>query len=122
MAAENGVHEATIKDCLTPFHLPKVEKIGQWVVLILRYTRAEAITDPNVEPTMPSLTHKLILLVSDLKLITIRRVEALDDFPEVAELVRTWNDTISLDHLVNKFLDDVVTSFHNFLEDDTQVR
>ena len=90
-------------------------------MLILRYTRAEAITDPNVEPTMPSLTHKLILLISELKLITIRRVEALDDFPEVAELVRTWNTTITLDHLVNKFLDDMVTSYHNYLADDTQV-
>jgi magnesium transporter len=120
MATENDIHEATIKDCLTPFHLPRVEKIGNWTVLILRYTRNEALTDPNIEPTMPALTHKLVLLVSSDKLITIRRGEAMDDFPEVMELVRTWNDSISLDHLVNKFLDDVVTSFHDFLLDDSQ--
>ena len=60
-----------------PFHLPKVEKIGDWTVLILRYTRMEAITDTEVEPTMPALTHRLIMLVSEKKLITIRRVGKL---------------------------------------------
>eukprot|EP01012_Entosiphon_sulcatum_P045463 TRINITY_DN6067_c0_g1_i1.p1 TRINITY_DN6067_c0_g1~~TRINITY_DN6067_c0_g1_i1.p1 ORF type:complete len:506 (+),score=84.83 TRINITY_DN6067_c0_g1_i1:47-1564(+) len=115
LGEENGVHPAAVKDCLTPFHLPKVERVGKWLLIIVRYPNFSP--DKRLDPTITSITHKLVLLLSAEKLVTIRRVRALDDFPHVVEVVSNWTGHLSMPHLVNLFLDDVISAFRVALGD-----
>lgn len=67
LAAEHGIHETTIKDCLSSHHQPKVQQFPNYLFFIIRYCDPIAADDAD---TVQSLTNKvkrftLIITVED---------------------------------------------------------
>ena len=71
-----GIHALTIKDCLTPYCLPKVEKIGEWTGMILRYLPAGEVNWTEFD-SVQDASVKLVMLMGNNMLITIRRVQVV---------------------------------------------
>ena len=81
--------------------------------MILRYVPAGEM---NLHLTaVHEASFKLVMLMSDNMLITIRRVQAYTDFPKVAELVNDWKADMTLQELVNRFIYDIMSGFRTSL-------
>lgn len=72
IAAEYSLHENLVMDCLQTDHLPKLEKIGNTVFLIIRHFDSEASPEAD---TVQKMTRKIAIFYSNNFFITIHRVE-----------------------------------------------
>jgi len=68
LALQHGLHPTSIQDCLEPGHLPKFEKIGNLVFLIVRSYHN---TCSETADTVQELTRRVAIFLSDDFLITI---------------------------------------------------
>jgi magnesium transporter len=78
IAKEYDLHESSVNDCLQPDHLPKYEKIDDYVFIIFRMHAPE---EKGEADTVRELTDKIALFLSKDRLITIHRKDwfPLDD-------------------------------------------
>lgn len=78
LAAEHDLPPHAVQDCLEPEHLPKHERLGQRVFMIVRAYDERAAHSAD---TVQQLTRKVALFVSNDLLLTVHRVEQrfLDD-------------------------------------------
>lgn len=67
-----AIHLTSIQDCLQPEHLPKYEKIGDIVFLIVRAYDENALPKAN---NMRDLTRKVAIFIGKHFLITVHRVD-----------------------------------------------
>lgn len=72
IAAQYGLHEELVEDCLEPEHLPKFELINDAVFIIARIYDSKAKSDAA---TIQELTRKIAIFHSRNFLITIHRTE-----------------------------------------------
>ncbi|MES2704225.1 MAG: CorA family divalent cation transporter [Bacteroidota bacterium] len=69
LSQKYGLHEASLKDCLQPGHLPKYEQFRNYTFMILRvYSEVDKEAD-----TVQEITNKIAIFMSDKFLITIHR-------------------------------------------------
>lgn len=71
---ELNLHEASIKDCLEPEHLPKFEKFGDISFVILRSFDSSS---KDKIPTVQSMTRKLAIFLGPRFCLTIHRTQSL---------------------------------------------
>lgn len=78
LAAEHDLPPHAVQDCLEPEHLPKHERLGQRVFMIVRAYDERAT---HAADTVQQLTRKVAVFVSDDLLLSVHRVEQrfLDD-------------------------------------------
>ena len=72
VAEQYGLHEASIKDCMQPDHLPKFELFDNYTFIIVRVLAA---TPPHEADTIRELTNKIAIFFSKDYLITVHRAE-----------------------------------------------
>src|SRR5690606_38809602 len=72
VAAQYGLHEASIKDCMQPDHLPKFELFDSYTFIIVRVLAA---TPPHEADTIQELTNKISIFFSEGYFITVHRAE-----------------------------------------------
>jgi len=70
LVAQYGMHHESIKDCLSPLHLPKIERIGQVIFAIIRVLDTNSSQDAD---SVQQLTNKIAIFISDNQVITIHR-------------------------------------------------
>lgn len=72
VAEQYGLHEASIKDCMQPDHLPKHELFDNYTFIIVRVL---ANNPPREADTIQELTNKVSIFVGTDFLITVHRAE-----------------------------------------------
>ncbi len=72
VASQYALHEASIKDCMQPDHLPKYERFDNYTFVIFRVLAA---TPTHEADTIQELTNKISIFFNDNYLITIHRAE-----------------------------------------------
>ena len=72
VAEQYGLHEASIKDCMQPDHLPKHELFDNYTFIIVRVL---ASNPPHEADTIQELTNKVSIFVGVDFLITVHRAE-----------------------------------------------
>jgi len=70
LAKEYSIHPKFLKDCLEPEHLPKIERLGSVLMIIMRSYDETTEKDAN---NVQDLTRKIVIFYSDKFLITIHR-------------------------------------------------
>jgi len=70
VAKQYDLHEASVKDCLQPDHLPKYELLEQYTFIITRVLTDDPIPDAD---TLQELTTKIAFFYSKDFLITVHR-------------------------------------------------
>ncbi|MCF0048784.1 magnesium transporter CorA [Dyadobacter sp. LJ53] len=70
LTGEHSLHESSIKDWGQPDHLPKYEKVGDYVFIIFRM---HAETVGSEADTVPELTDKVAIFMFPEKVITLHR-------------------------------------------------
>ncbi|MFT5914751.1 MAG: magnesium transporter [Flammeovirgaceae bacterium] len=110
------LHPAAVKDCLSPYHLPKCELIDQTLFVILRIRDAQAKREAD---DLRSLTNKIAIFSSDNYIITIHRK------PEkfLMDLGKEWGNYQNIEdatrnHLFNSISDAVIKTFEEGLYKD----
>ncbi len=107
LAREFGFHSMSVEDCLDPWHLPKVERMGDTTFLILR------VFDSNSPPTggtIQDITRKIAIYYRAGLVITIHRVDlpavhaARDQFSHWSG-AGTLHETRILGFIINAALD-----------------
>lgn len=113
LIATYQLHPATLKDCLAPMHLPKIEKIGEILFLIIRVQNKTA---NNNADTVQQLTNKVVILLSERFVITIHRAGE----PFLLKLREQWQkcqeDSSVAEHLFNQLIDKAIDTFAAALE------
>lgn len=103
-----GLHPASVKDCMSPSHLPKYEIIGDIIFIIARVYDENARKDAD---TVQQLTNKVAIFFTPQHVITIHR----KDEPFLKRLREKWeNNTVedaSRLHLLNELLYDSLQTF-----------
>ncbi len=120
LTAKYNLHPAAVKDCLSPYHLPKCELIEDTLFVILRIRDSQAKADAD---DLRSLTNKIAIFSSDRHIITIHRK------PEkfLLDLGKEWKDYQNIEdatrnHLFNNIADEVISTFEKGLyEDDLEM-
>ena len=112
------LHPAAVKDCLSPNHLPKYERINDTAFLITRIydNKSEIGAD-----TIQQLTNKVALFISVDYLITIHRKE--EDF--INGIKEKWDDIKDFNHespakLLNQLLNKIIHTYDGALEKSTE--
>ncbi len=118
LSEKYNLHPASVKDCMSPAHLPKYEKISQTVFIVNRVYDVAANSKAD---TIQQLTNKVATFISDRFLITIHRKEE----PFLVSLRDEWAENYEKEdytpsHLVNQFLYRVVHSFDLILQNTTE--
>lgn len=97
IAREYNLHESSVNDCLQPDHLPKFEKLENYIFIIFRMHTPEMNGEAD---TVQELTDKLALFVSKDTIITIRKKDwfplnqtGKSPFHLVNEIIRTGLST-----------------------------
>lgn len=72
VAATYALHEASIKDCMQPDHLPKYEQFGHYTFVIFRLLADSPLREAD---TIQELTNKISIFFNGDYLITIHRSE-----------------------------------------------
>lgn len=119
---EFNLHPAFVQDCVDPIHLPKFERLGATIFMIIRLADAEAEPDAD---TIQDLTRKVAIFVGPDFIVTVHRVDP-DQFQILTEKCfldaadRRTNGTPSVDNklhlvLVN-FLNRALRSYNIPLE------
>jgi len=70
LAVEHGLHETSVKDCLAPSHLPKIEHFHDVFFILTRYIDDNA---PDEGSTVQELTNKVAMFVSKKTVLSIHR-------------------------------------------------
>lgn len=70
LSKEYNIHPRYIKDCLEPEHLPKIEKLGNLTMVVLRGLDDNLSDDAM---TVQDITRKIVIFFNDKFLITIHR-------------------------------------------------
>jgi len=83
LARRYGLHETSVEDCLDPEHLPKHERIGETMFLILRVFDPQSLDRAS---NVQELTRKIALFLRHDLAITIHRV----DLPLMQDLRRRF--------------------------------
>lgn len=109
VAEDYKLHATSVKDCLEPEHLPKVEQIEDVHFVILR------VYDPDCNghaDTVQELTRKIAIFYTSKFVVTIHR----RDQPFITALQDKWaakkNDPkMTIEHILASIANDAVTSF-----------
>ncbi len=72
VAEQYALHEASIKDCMQPDHLPKYELFDHYTFVILRAFTANHAHEAD---TIQELTNKISIFLTEDYLITVHRAE-----------------------------------------------
>lgn len=115
LAETYGLHSTSVKDCLAPFHLPKIEHIDDSMFLI---TRQFNINSNWESDTIRMLTNKMAYFATSEVLLTIHRTDP-DYMPQVRQQTREAAENenpLSITHLLNLLLDRSIGSFIDILE------
>lgn len=113
-----NLHPASVKDCLSPMHLPKCELIEGVIFMILRLHDKAA---PDDADDVGELTNKIAIFSSERFLITIHRKNAA----YITPLKRLWGDLRqvkdpSRSHLFNEIIDTVIRTYDDGLQKDAR--
>ncbi|GGC37382.1 magnesium transport protein CorA [Parapedobacter defluvii] len=107
VAAKYTLHEASIKDCMQPDHLPKYEVFDNYTFVIFRVLAANP---PHEADTIQELTNKISIFFNADYLITIHRAEG-----NLIDLVKTKRiDTGKCDntlYLLNSLIRESILTF-----------
>lgn len=78
IAQQFSLHEASVKDCMQPDHLPKHEVLDQYTFIIVRVFTQHPISEAD---TIQELTNKIAIFFTENYLLTVHRTEQplLDD-------------------------------------------
>ncbi len=114
LARKYDLHPAAVKDCLSPSHLPKYEKIGSTAFIITRIYDESSV---DAADTIQRLTNKVAIFVSENFLLTIHRKEE----PFFTELKQKWQgrgiaDEESAAHLLNQLLSRIIHTYDGALD------
>ncbi|MCS6832584.1 MAG: hypothetical protein NZ521_03335 [Flammeovirgaceae bacterium] len=109
LAEQYKLHPASLKDCMSPTHLPKYEKIDHIIFMIIRIYDERAEKDAN---TIQGLTNKIAIFVSHRQMITIHNREER----MLTELKNDWREKYgepgyTPSHLANQFLSRVISTY-----------
>ncbi|MCS6905389.1 MAG: CorA family divalent cation transporter [Bacteroidia bacterium] len=115
LAQEYELHETSVEDCLTPNHLPKIEKIGDIVFTIIRPYDEQASRHAD---TVFDLTRKISIFCGNNFLITIHRGE----LPFFELFIKYWLKTAEAEErnswaILGMLLDSVAMTYQQPLED-----
>lgn len=72
VASEFGLHEESVNDSMEPDHLPKIERLRDYVFVIIRIAERETSSQAD---SVQELTNKLQLFISQKFIITIHEKE-----------------------------------------------
>ncbi|WP_257668624.1 magnesium transporter CorA family protein [Parapedobacter tibetensis] len=107
VAEKYTLHEASIKDCMQPDHLPKYEIFDNYTFAIFRVLAANPVREAD---TIQELTNKIAIFFNDEYLITIHRTEH-----DLIDLVKAKRiDTGQCDHtlyLLNSLIRESILTF-----------
>ncbi len=84
LSKKYDIDKASLRSCMDPEHLPKIEKGKDYLYLIFRYFDEQS---PNQANTVQELTRKMVFFWSGKFLITIHR----KDVPAMAEIRKKWS-------------------------------
>lgn len=87
LGKEYNIHPRYIKDCLEPEHLPKIEKLGNLTMLVLR-ALDETLSEEAM--TVQEITRKVVIFYNEKILISIHRSEQA----YIKELRKQWTEYI----------------------------
>jgi len=112
------LHPAAVKDCLSPNHLPKYERIGDIAFLI---TRIYDLKSEIGADTIQQLTNKVALFLSVDYLITIHRKNE----PFIDKIKEKWRNPEKFTHespsrLLNQLLNKIIHTYDGALEKSTE--
>lgn len=99
IAKEYNLHEASVHDCLQPGHLPKYEKLRNYVFIILR-VYAENDTEAD---TVQEITNKIAIFKSDKFIITIHR-KGWEPIHRLSKVFLAENDCKAPSHLLTEII------------------
>jgi len=114
LSEKYDLHPAAVKDCLSPSHLPKYERIGDTAFIITRIHDESSINEAD---TIQRLTNKVAIFVSETFLITIHR----KDEPFIGEVKGHWQHAGQLTnssqaHLLNQLLSRILHTYDGALD------
>jgi len=72
IAQQFSLHEASIKDCMQPDHLPKYEIVDHYTFIIIRVFTQHPISEAD---TIQELTNKIAIFYTSDYLLTVHRTE-----------------------------------------------
>lgn len=116
IAKTYGLHPTSVRDCLQPYHLPKIEVFNDYLFLILR------VFDDQNEPgadSMHELTRKIAVFISPKFMITVRRTQT--DFMNVFK--KKWVEKVAQvpsdfrAHLVVDLMNEAYGSFEKPIDE-----
>lgn len=112
------LHPAAVKDCLSPNHLPKYERISDIAFLITRIYDLKSETGAD---TIQQLTNKVALFLSVDYLITIHRKN--ESF--IDKIKEKWRNPENFTHespsrLLNQLLNKIIHTYDGALEKSTE--
>jgi magnesium transporter len=116
IAEQYSLHSTSVKDCLQPEHLPKIETVGNVTFVIVRAFDERCADDAD---TVQELTRKMALFVGKDFVITIHRQEQ----PYLCAVKDRWRASAaqglarSLPRLVNELLRGVVQTYAEPIDD-----
>ena len=107
VAEKYALHEASIKDCMQPEHLPKYELFDNYTFVIFRVLAASHLPEAD---TIQELTNKISIFFNDDYFITVHRSEG-----DLIDLVKNKRiDTGKCDttlYLLNSLIREAILTF-----------
>jgi magnesium transporter len=109
LAEKFKLHPASLKDCMSPMHLPKYEKIDNTIFMIIRIFDERSNDDAD---TIQKLTNKIAIFVSHRQMITIHNKEEriLNELQEEWK-IKYGEPGYTPSHLANQFLSRVINTY-----------
>jgi len=111
---EHGLHETSVKDCLAPSHLPKIEQFHDVFFILTRYIDDNA---PDEGSTVQELTNKVAMFVSKKTVLSIHRRLC----PFIDKLKLNWDSKYSkssIEHLTNSLMEYILLSYDKHLHNE----
>jgi len=107
IAGQFGLHEASVNDALQPDHLPKYERLKNYILIILRMYSPGRNDEAD---TVQELTDKLAIFIADSFIITIHQV----DWPPLKKINEEYvkqNECKNPFHVLNEIVKAGLLSF-----------
>ncbi len=101
LAKEYGLSQMMVRDCLDPHHLPKIEKSGTSVLLLLRAFDENAKEDAQ---TVQESTRKIVLFWGEKFLLTIHRA----NLPWLNSIWEDWQNKAKDNNQANSLVHQIV--------------
>lgn len=100
---------AAAKDCMSAFHMPKVDIIGDWAYFIVRYYDLYCEDEAD---TIQEITNKVAIFVHNDYILTIHRTGQ----PTLAQLANEWRNGLhsryeNTEHFTYKLLDMLLKTY-----------